>query len=37
MFKSDKSKAVAAMFMAFMQCILLTFVICIKPQYELYI
>ena len=24
MFKSDKSKAVAAMFMAFMQCILLT-------------
>lgn len=37
MFKSDKSKAVAAMFMVFMQCILLTFVICIKPQYELYI
>lgn len=37
MFKSDKSKAVAAMFMVFMQCVLLTFVICIKPQYELYI
>ena len=37
MFKSDKSKAVAAMFMVFMQCVLLTYVICIKPQYELYI
>ena len=37
MFKSDKNKAVAATFMVFMQIVLLTFVICIKPQYELYI
>ena len=37
MLKNDKNKAVAAMFMVCMQFVLLTFVICIKPQYELYI
>lgn len=37
MFKSDKNKAVAVTFMVFMQIVLLTFVICIKPRYELYI
>lgn len=37
MLKNDKNKAVAAMFMVCMQFVLLTFVICIKSQYELYI
>lgn len=37
MLKNDKSKAVAVTFMVFMQIVLLTFVICIKPRYELYI